>query len=242
MAKDELFKTDSVNEDFRFTAQVAEVFDDMLARSVPNYQQVASMTAQLVERFTAPGDTVYDLGCSTGATLLQLARHLGHLGLRFRGIDNSPAMLEKARRKAEMYGKQELIAFIEQDILEAELANAGAVILNYTLQFVRPMQRADFLKRLHDQLRPGGILIISEKVISHDPLLNRCFIDLYLDFKRSQGYSELEISRKREALENVLIPFSLEENRNLLSQAGFESVETFSQWFNFASFVAIKAG
>lgn len=240
MAKDELFKTENVNEDFRFTEQVAEVFDDMLARSVPNYQQVTAMTAQLVERFTAPGDTVYDLGCSTGATLLALSRHLGHLNLSFCGIDNSPAMLAKARRKAEMYGKQELLAFIEQDILEAELANAGAVILNYTLQFVRPMQRPGFLAKIHARLKPGGILIMSEKVISHDPLLNRCFIDFYLDFKRGQGYSELEISRKREALENVLIPFSLAENRDLLTQAGFASVETFSQWFNFASFVAIK--
>ena len=239
-ARDSLFNQDKVNEDFRFTDKVAEVFDDMLNRSVPNYGQVIAMTAQILEKFLKPHDRVYDLGCSTGSTLLELARRLEPVHLNFVGIDNSPAMIKKAALKAEMYSKKNKIQFIERDIADAKIENAGAIILNYTLQFIRPIVRPDFLKKIHAALRPGGVLILSEKTISHDPKLNRIFIDFYLNFKRTQGYSEIEITKKREALENVLIPFSIAENSKMLIDAGFASSETFSQWFNFVSFVAIK--
>jgi tRNA (cmo5U34)-methyltransferase len=240
MSKDDLFRHGGVDADFQFSEQVAEVFDDMLARSVPNYGQVIEMIAQLLGRFLAPGDRVYDLGCSTGNTLLQLARRLESLDLRFIGLDSSPAMVHKASLKAEMYSKKERLAFQQGDITATPLEPAGAIICNYTLQFIRPLRRPEFLARVAGSLKPGGVLILSEKSISHDPVLNRAYIDFYLDFKRAQGYSELEIAAKREALENVLIPFSIEENRRLLSDAGFASVETFFQWFNFVSFVAVK--
>ncbi len=240
MSRDNIFENEELKADFQFNDRVAEVFDDMLNRSVPNYQQVIGMAAQILSRFLRKGDTVYDLGCSTGATLIELSRRLAGLDLAFTGVDNSAAMIAKAALKAEMYSKQQQIKFIEQDIREVEIEGAGAVILNYTLQFIRPMVRADFLKKVFHALRPGGVLIVSEKIISHDPQLNRSFIDFYLDFKRTQGYSEIEITKKREALEHVLIPFSIEENRELLSQAGFASIETFYQWFNFVSFVAVK--
>ncbi len=240
MSRDNLFANGEIKEDFRFTEGVAEVFDDMLSRSVPGYEQVVGMSAQLLARFLRNGDRVYDLGCSTGATLLKLAKRLEQLNLRFTGIDNSPPMLAKARLKAEMYGKNDQLAFIEDDILHTALDEAGAIILNYTMQFIRPVLRLDFLKKISAALRPGGVLIISEKILSPDPLINRAFIDCYHDFKRSQGYSELEISRKREALENVLIPFTLAENIDLLQRAGFQRVEPFCQWFNFVAILAVK--
>ena len=240
MSRDDLFQQGDVTRDFQFTERVAEVFDDMLARSVPNYGQVIEMTAQLLARFLAPGDRVYDLGCSTGNTLLQLARRPELAGLHFTGIDNSAAMVDKARRKTENYSQQARLDFQEGDITNIELQGAGAIICNYTLQFIRPLVRPDFLRQVHGFLRPGGVLILSEKTISHDPVLNRAWIDFYLDFKRARGYSEIEISKKREALENVLIPFSVEENRAMLTGAGFSTVETFCQWFNFVSFVAVK--
>ena len=240
MSRDELYANGEVREDFRFNERVAEVFDDMLARSVPGYARVTEMTAQLLARFLTNGDRVYDLGCSTGATLLELARRLEPIGLHFTGVDNSAAMVAKARLKTEMYGKQNRLDFIEQDIADVEFAGAGAVLLNYTLQFIRPLMRPIFLEKIYQGLRPGGVLVVSEKIIVPDPELNRAYIDFYLDFKRDQGYSEIEITRKREALENVLIPFSLDENRELLRRAGFTSFETFSQWFNFASFIAVK--
>jgi len=236
---DRLFAESPVHADFRFTDQVAEVFDDMLHRSVPNYQQVIGMTASLLGDLLEKG-VVYDLGCSTGNTLLALARKLSGKQLSFVGIDNSPAMIEKANRKLATLADPGEVRFILGDITSADLAEAAAVILNYTLQFIRPLERPGFLSRIFEALPPGGVLIMSEKIISKDPVLNRRFIDAHHQFKREQGYSELEIARKREALEHVLIPFSIDENQQLLRQAGFRSVETFHQWFNFASWVAVK--
>jgi len=238
--KDTLFAVNQVQEDFVFSEQVAQVFDDMLDRSIPFYQEVIKGTAQLLDIFLRRNDTVIDLGCATGTTLLQLARLLPDKGLHFTGIDNSEAMLHKARLKAEMFSKKDQVSFIVQDITNLEQADTGAFVLNYTLQFIRPLRRKEFIHRLFDNLRPGGVLILSEKKISHDPLLNRKYIDIYHQFKLERGYSELEIAKKREALENILIPFSIEENRELLLDAGFASVETFFQWFNFVSFIAIK--
>lgn len=238
--RDQIFQAPRIVGDFQFTERVAEVFDDMLERSVPNYRQVMEMSAQLLDRLLQPGDTLYDLGCSTGNALLLLARRLTVPQLRLIGLDNSPAMIAKARRKAENFSLKEQIDFIEADITNHRCQAAGGILLNYTMQFLRPLKRAAFAANLYQALRPGGVLILSEKIILHDPELNRHYIDLHLDFKRGQGYSEIEISKKREALENVLIPFSAEENRQLLRQAGFARVECFYQWFNFASWVAVK--
>jgi tRNA (cmo5U34)-methyltransferase len=240
MSRDKLFRNGESAGDFQFNARVADVFDDMLARSVPSYAGVIAMSCELLTHFLRPGDRIYDLGCSTGNTLLELARHLEPFEPVYIGIDRSPAMIDKATRKAELFSKADRIRFLEADITGVALQEAGAVILNYTLQFVRPLHRLEFLQKLHTALRPGGVLIMSEKVISPQPLLNRTFIDIHLDFKRDQGYSEIEIAKKREALENVLIPFSIEENRSMLEKAGFATIETFYQWFNFVSWVAVK--
>lgn len=240
MNQDRLFAAGAVRADFTFNEQVAEVFDDMLSRSVPFYAQVIEGMAALLRQRVRPGSTVYDLGCATGTTLLELARRLPELQLRFVGVDNAPAMLTRARRKAEMFGKSALVSFREEDITKAELPDAGVLLCNYTLQFLRPPARLPFLRQLHAALPDGGLLLVSEKVISHDPMLNRLYIEIYRQFKLRQGYSELEIAAKREALENILIPFSIDENRTLLTEAGFGAVETFFQWFNFASLIAVK--
>lgn len=239
-SQDKLYKVDAVTEDFVFTEKVVEVFDDMLDRSVPFYRDVIHASASLLDGLLKDGDTVYDLGCATGTTLLEFIRSLSEKNLHFYGVDNSEAMLDKARLKAELYSKKESITFINSDITTLQTKNSGAFILNYTLQFIRPMLRQNFIKQIFNNLRPGGVLILSEKTISHDKLLNRKYIDIYHEFKRAKGYSELEISKKREALENILIPFSIEENKDILRKAGFSSIETFFQWFNFATFIAIK--
>lgn len=241
MSQDTIFNTDHQPVGFTFDNRVAEVFDDMLNRSVPFYRQVIEMIAGLLAESLGPGETVYDLGCSTGATVLELARRLKDLEISFVGLDNSPAMLEKARRKISAFSGFENIRFVEQDLAALELAdNAGAVIVNYTMQFIDPGIRPEFLEKIYKALRPGGLLILSEKVILSDSELNGKFIGLYQEFKRAQGYSELEIAKKREALENVLIPLSTADNRQMLQDAGFTVVETFFQWFNFVSFLAVK--
>lgn len=240
MKQDKLYRTGSVREDFSFNDQVAEVFDDMLDRSVPFYAEVIDSIAEIVRRHGVPGTTVYDLGCSTGTTLLELVHRLPDIKMNYTGMDNAPAMIDKARRKAHQFARGSLVSFEEGDITEADLPGAGIILCNYTLQFIRPMTRSVFVKRIHDALPAGGLFIVSEKIISHDKKLNRTFIEMYHRFKKQQGYSELEIAAKREALENILVPYSIEENLDLLASAGFSSVETFFQWFNFASFVAVK--
>jgi tRNA (cmo5U34)-methyltransferase len=212
----------------------------MLDRSIPFYQTVIELSASMIRQLVSPGSRVYDLGCSTGTTLLALSRLLSDMDIQFTGIDNAPAMIDKAQRKTEMYRKSSVIQFYTDDITRADLPGADVIICNYTLQFIRPLRRPEFISRLYTSLNPGGMLLISEKVISQHSRLNRKYIDLYYGFKRKQGYSELEIATKREALENVLIPFSIQENKDLLTSCDFTEVETFFQWVNFASFVALK--
>ena len=238
--KDDIFRDREWNGVFQFNRRVAEVFDDMLKRSVPCYSQVIEMTAWILEKFLISGDRVYDLGSSTGTTLIELARRMEHLKLKFTGFDNSAAMVEKATLKAEIYSKKERLKFKKKDITDLDLHQAGAIILNYTMQFISPEIRKDFLTKIHGFLRPGGVLVMSEKVILSDSALNSGFVEFYHDFKRSMGYSEIEISNKREALENVLIPFTAKENLALMKKAGFTNAQPFFQWFNFVSFMGIR--
>lgn len=238
--EDTLYSFGTVAEDFSFNERVAEVFDDMLSRSIPYYRTVIEGMAQLLCSLLPAGGAVYDLGCSTGTTLIELSRLLASRDFRYVGIDNAPAMLEKAGKKAAMYGKAAVLEFRQDDVTTCPLPGVSAVICNYTMQFLRPLTRQDFVNRLSALLPEGGVLLLSEKTVSHACQLNRDFISIYHAFKKQQGYSELEISAKREALENVLVPFSLEENRSMLQQAGFKEVEIFFKWFNFASFVAVK--
>lgn len=226
---------------FRFDEEVASVFDDMLPRSVPGYRHVIEMTALLLARFLRPGELVYDLGCSTGTTVLGLATLLDQLEPRFIGVDSAPAMVAKARRKTAAAGiSEERASFQEGDITTIPLDSAGGIVVHYTMQFIAPENRPAFLARLHDALRPGGVLVVSEKVTSRDPFVAGIFTDLHVDFKRRQGYSDLEIARKRDALETVLVPLSIGENLQLLREAGFSHAATFCQWFSFASFFAVR--
>ena len=239
-SRDTLYRQDEIHEDFVFDDRVAQVFDDMLDRSVPHYEEVIRGIARILACHLQKGEQVVDLGCATGTTLLKLSKLLQEKKLSFLGIDNSPAMLDKARLKAELFSRKKGLDFICDDIMKINQPGTAAVILNYTLQFIRPLHREPFLQKIYNNLRPGGICILSEKTISHHPGLNRRYIDIYHQFKKERGYSELEIAKKREALENVLIPCSLEENRSMLHGVGFIEVEPFFQWFNFVSFLAVK--
>ncbi|MCD6534997.1 MAG: carboxy-S-adenosyl-L-methionine synthase CmoA [Deltaproteobacteria bacterium] len=240
MTIDNIFKESNSPDEFTFNRQVVEVFDDMLERSIPCYHQATGMICTLLNHFCCHGDTVYDLGCSTGTTLLELAHQLSDMNLSFVGLDSSEPMIDKAELKAKMLSRKPDVRFQKIDIIDAELNECGAVLLNYTLQFLRPPARPHFLKKIYNALKPGGILIVCEKIISHRPVINRAYINLYLDFKRSQGYSETEIAKKRESLENVLVPFSIHENLDLLKESGFSETESFFQWFNFVSFISVK--
>lgn len=224
-----------------FDDKVARVFDDMINRSVPGYSTIIAMIGVMAERYCKEGSAIYDLGCSLGGATLAVAHRVtsGHYDLI--AIDNSAAMI--ARLESKLASLQFPNVSIEcrcEDIQTTELSNASVVILNFTLQFIPVAQRTALIQRIHAGMQPGGILIVSEKIQFPDVELNALFIDLYHSFKENMGYSKLEISQKRAALENVLIPETIDQHRQRLTGAGFHSFDVWFQCFNFASMVACK--
>ncbi|MFV0561730.1 carboxy-S-adenosyl-L-methionine synthase CmoA [Malaciobacter mytili] len=233
---DKIFEK-SIKKQFEFDEDVASVFDDMLNRSVPYYKQTQELTIKFALNYLNKNDVVYDLGCSTASTLIELGKHSKY-DLKLIGIDNSSAMLARASKKCKAFGID--IELRNDDLLNTSYENAKLIISNYTLQFIRPLQREKLIQKIYNSLDKDGIFIFSEKVISSNKTLNKQCIDIYYDFKKQQGYSEYEISQKREALENVLIPYTEEENKKMILDAGFSHYETIFKWVNFATFIAIK--
>jgi len=224
--------------DFAFDADVAAVFPDMIRRSVPGYETVIPLAGLMAARaLRACGEgpvRAYDLGCSLGATALAMLRQVPDLDCEVIGVDNAPAMIERAR---ELIDDPRLSLRCE-DIRETPLAPARAVTLNYVLQFLPPTDRLAMLERIRAALSPGGLLRLSEKLRFEDPETQRDFEAAHLDYKRANGYSELEISRKRSALENVMIVDTEEIHRERLAAAGFSRVRRWYQCLNWAAFEA----
>lgn len=239
--KDEKFKAPlPVVNDFDFGSETARVFDDMLDRSIPFYSEIQRMMGEIAQDFAVPHSTIYDLGCSTGTTLHHLDQVIED-PVTLIGMDASPEMLAQARVKFSNPPPKHPLALMEAN-LEGELPieNASVVILNLTLQFVRPIYRDQLLAQIARGTRSGGCLILVEKVLSEHSALNRLFIKNYYAFKRRNGYSEMEISQKREALENILVPYHESENRELLARNGFTAVEPFFRWYNFSGLIALR--
>lgn len=224
---------------FSFNASVAGVFPDMIKRSVPGYSTVIAMTGLVAARHARPGTRIYDLGCSLGASLLSAAHHLGSTDCQLIGIDNSTAMLNRARDFISAEHLSMPIELIDADIVDYPFENASVFIMNYTLQFVPLEFRAPLLRKIRAAMQPGDALILSEKLRLEDPQMDRWMIDLHHDFKRAQGYSDLEIAQKRQALENVLIPETRSDHVQRLRDCGFSGCDFWFQCFNFASAIAI---
>lgn len=232
-------------QEFRFDDAVADVFDDMIPRSVPLYREVQASTARIIRDFAQPGSVVYDLGCSTGESLIRIARAFEHSTApptpmpKLVGIDSSPSMLRRCAERLRVAGCEGAVELREENILDATLEGASVVILNYTLQFIPVSARLQLLTNLRRALIPGGALLLAEKIIHRVPTVHRAMNELHWEFKREQGYSELEIAQKRSAIENVLIPLSLDENIDLLRRAGFREVEVLLKSYTFVSLVAV---
>ncbi len=233
---DKVFKK-SITKQFEFDEEVASVFDDMLNRSVPFYKEMQRLTINFALNYLNEGDRVYDLGCSTASTLIELSKHSTNK-LNLIGIDNSEAMLNRASKKCKAFGVD--IKLINDDLHNITYDNAKLIISNYTLQFIRPLQREKLVKKIYNNLQEEGVFICCEKVVSSNKTLDKQYINEYYQFKKTQGYSEYEIAQKREALENVLIPYTEEENKKMILDAGFSHCETLFKWLNFATFIAIK--
>ncbi|CAM4193218.1 carboxy-S-adenosyl-L-methionine synthase CmoA [Vreelandella rituensis] len=225
---------------FSFDEQVVACFPDMIRRSVPGYGQILGMLSLIAQRHLRHGAQVYDLGCSLGASGLALAGQLSPDAFRYTGLDLSPAMVERARQTFETECPDHRMQVVESDIRRFDYQPCGMLILNFTLQFLPPQDRDALLARLYDCLEPGGVLLLSEKIIDADERDNAWRVERYHDFKRANGYSDMEISQKRTALENVLVPDTLDAHHARLKNAGFTRSLTWFQYLNFASLIAFK--
>ncbi len=245
--KDTLFN-ESLNKRFCFDEKVAHVFDDMLERSIPYYHEMLNLGAYFIAQNlkeniypkslpkSLPKPLIYDLGCSTGNFFIALNQQIQQ-DIELIGIDNSMPMLKKAQEKLKDFNN---VRFECMDFLEVEFREASAFSLLFVLQFVRPMQRKVLLKKIYNSLSLNGVLLVGEKIMSEDRILDKQMIELYYLYKQNQGYSHNEIAFKREALENVLVPYSLKENIALLESVGFKHVEALFKWVNFTLLVARK--
>lgn len=226
--------------DFEFNEAVARVFPDMIRRSVPGYGTLITLLGLLAEEYAQPGSNVYDLGSSLGAAALAMRRRIPHPDCRIIAVDNSAAMVERCRANiAEDLSPIEVETRCA-DIRDLEFERASLVVLNFTLQFLPPEERSPLLQKIHAGLLPGGALVLSEKIAFADAREAGLQERLHLAFKRANGYSELEISQKRSALENVLIPETLAQHHARLKAVGFEQSHTWYQCFNFAALLALK--
>ena len=226
--KDQLFSApiDKLG-DWTFDEKVAEVFPDMVQRSVPGYSNIISMIGMLADRFVQPNSMIYDLGCSLGAATLAIRRQIKQDNCRIIAVDNSLPMVERCKKHIDAY-------------CNIKMQNASMVVLNFTLQFLTPDNRQRVLNNIYQALIPNGILVLSEKFSFSDRTVDELLFNMHHDFKRANGYSELEISQKRNMLENVMLTDTIESHKQRLNNAGFEHVDTWFQCFNFGSIIAIK--
>ncbi len=224
---------------FTFDEEVAKVFPDMIERSVPGYSTVVSISGVLCRQFSKPGTKLYDLGCSLGATSFALAKNAAE-GCQIVAVDNSKAMIESLRHIINKLDEVIALQTICADICDIEINNTSFVALNYTLQFVSLDKRQTLINTIFNGMIEGGVLILSEKIAFSESSVDQLFTHLHHQYKSANGYTELEISQKREAIENVLVPERLSKHIERLKQAGFSKVDVWFQCFNFVSIVAIK--
>ena len=239
--QDKLFaKNRALTAGFRFDEKVVKVFPDMIARSVPGYELVVPMIGMLARRYTQTDSNIYDLGCSLGAASLAMSLAVRAEGVRIIAVDNSEAMVARCRKNVTEQGGALPIDVQLQDILKTQIENASVVVLNFTLQFLSLDQRQTLISRISAGMREGGVLIISEKICFADEQEQADQTAWHHDFKRAQGYSELEIAQKRNALEDVLRPETEDAHFKRMHQAGLSRYHRWFQCFSFASYIAFK--
>ena len=227
-------------QDFKFDAQVANVFPDMIRRSIPGYGSILSMLGIFARRYVQDESNIYDLGCSLGAATLAMRRRLDQANCRIIAVDNSPEMIDRARRYLDADTSYTPVELRCEDIRETDIQTASMVVSNFTLQFVPPEDRLALLKKIYAGINNGGALIISEKTKFKHSHRQELYTDWYHDFKKANGYSELEVSQKRTALENVMKLDTLYVHKERLQQAGFKQITCWFQCLNFISLLALK--
>ena len=227
--------------DFRFDERVVDVFPDMIQRSVPGYGTMISSIGVLTAKYAQANSHCYDLGCSLGAVSLAMRQRIRQPDCDIIAVDNSQAMIDRGQQLLASDASSPVpVKMVCANIQDVAIENASIVVLNFTLQFIPLEERPALIKRIYQGLKPGGVLILSEKVAFNEPARERFHVESHHEFKRANGYSDLEISQKRTALENVMIPETLACHQHRLKEAGFEFSDTWFQCFNFTSLVAVK--
>ena len=227
-------------DDFSFDESVADVFPDMIKRSVPGYENIIKHLGTFARLFVTDDSVIYDLGSSLGAASMSIRRNVHAKNVQMIAVDNSQSMVSRSRKIFDAYESDIPIKIIHDDIQNISINNASMVVLNFTLQFVDKASREELLKKIASGLNPGGLLVLSEKIQFNNPDTQNLIDNMHLDFKRENGYSELEISQKRESLQDILIPETFQEHQSRLLSVGFKSADIWLQQYNFASIVAIK--
>ncbi|MEC8328733.1 MAG: carboxy-S-adenosyl-L-methionine synthase CmoA [Pseudomonadota bacterium] len=240
MSKDNIYANQQAVKDFTFDERVVEVFPDMIQRSVPGYATIVSTMGKLAGQYAQNNSNLYDLGSSLGAVTLSMRRNIDKQNCQIIAVDNSAAMVERCKLHLEGFRSDVPVTVELADINEIEISDASVVALNFTLQFIPQPQRFALLEKIYQGLKPGGVLLLSEKIKGENTLVDDLLIDLHHDFKRANGYSELEISQKRSAIENVMRPETLNAHFERLSEIGFQHTQVWYQCFNFCSMIAIK--
>lgn len=239
--KDRVFGKDGEGPiPFEFNETVAICFDDMVKRSVPLYLESIRLQCELAKRFYDKNTYIYDLGCSTGNFGISFLEIFGNLDFKMNGFDNSKPMISIYERRLSSRNNNERIKAFCKDINDVKLENASVVVMNLTLQFIKKDKRDELVKRIYDGLNPGGIFLLTEKVSNDDDIFESIGQNIYYDFKKKNGYSELEINKKREALDNVLQPESALTHIERFKKTGFKIIDVYLKWFQFSSFIARK--
>ena len=241
MSRDDIYNdTDVQAGTFEFNDAVARVFPDMLRRSIPGYGQTIEAIGMLARRHVQTDSHCYDLGCSLGAATLAMRHNIKADNCRIIAVDNAAAMADRCRAIVEADDATTPVDVLHADLRDVPIENASMVVMNYTLQFLAPSDRQSEIARIAEGMRPGGVFVLSEKVIDENRAFDETLIELHHDFKRKNAYSELEIARKRAAIENVLIPETVATHTDRLKAAGFQQAGVWLRWFNFVSILAIR--
>lgn len=238
--RDQIYaKARSALERFSFDDSVARVFPDMINRSVPGYATIIEMIGVLAARYAQPDTAIYDLGCSLGAATTAMAS-LTPASQNIIAVDNSAAMIERAQTLLAQAGLAQRVTLLNEDLQQLRFTPCSVAVLNFTLQFVPLEARDALIARLAEATVPGGILVLSEKVRFEDPDTDHLQTELHHAFKRNNGYSDLEISQKRTALENVLVAETLATHHRRLEAAGYQQIHVWFHCFNFMSLMAVR--
>lgn len=239
--KDTIYRSpDTPIKPFEFDQRVVDVFPDMINRSIPGYPLTISMISVVADNFVQTNSNIYDLGCSLGAVTFAIQQGLNNKRCKIIAVDNSPAMIESCRKVTVKKRKEIEIEFLLENIVETEITNASVVVTNFTLQFIPIDLRQPLVDKIYEGLLPGGVFILSEKIVFDDERENNTMNQLHHHMKELNGYDKLEIANKRDALERVLLPETIEVHQQRLNKSGFKKTFVWLKCLNFVSLIAVK--